>query len=92
MLNKKTKSFDYYVEDKSSTILGPKIIKDFENLKENPLEYSDIEAYLAENSRLIEGYISLNKFMVLVPDVLKVIYIMENILDLGGAKEYLQNL
>ena len=92
MLNIKTKSFDYYVEDKSSTILGPKIKKDFENLRENPLEYSDIEAYLAENPRLIEGYISLNKFMVLVPDVLKVIYIIENILDLGGAKEYLQNL
>lgn len=92
MLNIKTKSLDYYVEDKSSTILGPKIKKDFENLRENPLEYSDIEAYLAENPRLIEGYISLNKFMVLVPDSLKVIYIIENILDLGGAKEYLQNL
>lgn len=92
MLNIKTKSFDYYVEDKSSTILGPKIKKDFEDLRQNPLEDSDIQAFLSENPRLIEGYISLNKFMVLVPDSLKVIYIIENILDLSGAKEYLQNL
>ncbi|WP_311482175.1 DEAD/DEAH box helicase [uncultured Anaerococcus sp.] len=92
MLNIKNKSLDYYVEDKSSTILGPRIKKDFEQLRQNPLEDEEIKSFLIDNPRLIEGYISLNKFMVLVPEILKVTYISENILDIDGAYQYLQNL
>lgn len=92
MLNIKNKSLDYYVEDKSSTILGPRIKKDFEQLRQNPLEDEEIKSFLIDNPRLIEGYISLNKFMVLVPEILKVTYIRENILDIDGACQYLQNL
>ena len=92
MLNIKSNSLDYYVEDKSSTILGPNIKKDFNNLRENLLKDSDLEDFLGKNKRLIESYISLNKFMVLVPDILKVIYIMKNILDLRGTNQYLQKL
>lgn len=92
MLNIKTKSLDYYIEDKSSTIIGPNIKSAFEKLKENPINYIGIKEFFTENPRLIEAYISLNKFMVLVPEELKITYLMENILDLEGAKEYLQNL
>ena len=92
MFNIKTKSLDYYVEEKSSTILGPNIKKTFEKLKENPLEEASIKAYLLEKPNLIDSFISQNKFMVLVPDSLKLSYITENILDIYGAKEYLQIL
>ena len=92
ILNIRAKSLDYYVEDKSSTILGPNIKKTFENLKVNPVGDFEIKEFLMDEPRLIEGFISLNKFMVLVPEELKITYIMENILDLEGAREYLQNL
>ena len=92
ILNIRAKSLDYYVEDKSSTILGPNIKKTFENLKVNPVGDIEIKEFLMDEPRLIEGFISLNKFMVLVPEELKITYIMENILDLEGAREYLQNL
>ena len=90
--NIKTKSLDYYVEEKSSTILGPNIKKTFDNLKENPLDEASIKAYLLEKPSLIDSFISQNKFMVLVPDSLKLSYITEDILDISGVKEYLQIL
>ena len=92
MFNIKTKSLDYYVEEKSSTILGPNIKKTFDNLKENPLDEASIKAYLLEKPSLIDSFISQNKFMVLVPDSLKLSYITEDILDISGVKEYLQIL
>lgn len=92
IINIKTKSLDYYVEDRSSTILGPKIKKDFNLLKENSLSDLDIKDFLIENPRLIDEFISLNKFMVLVTNELKINYIIENVLDLDGANQYLQNL
>lgn len=92
ILNIKSKSLDYYVEDKSSTLMGPSIKRKVEELRENPLEDEEIKSFLIDNPRLIEGYISLNKFMVLVPEELKITYIIENVLDIEGAKEYLQKL
>ena len=92
MLNIKTKSLDYYVEEKSSTIVGPNIKKDFENLQANPLGESEIKKYLLEKPNLIDSFISQNKFMVLVPNELKILYITENILDISGVNQYLQIL
>ncbi len=92
MLNIKTKSLDYYVEEKSSTIVAPNIKRAFKNLQDNPLEDCDIEKFLKENPRLIESFISLNKFMTLVPGDLKITYIIKNILDIDGANQYLQIL
>lgn len=92
MLNIKSKSLDYYVDEKSSTIVGPNIRRAFTNLKENPINDLDIKNFLIENTKLLETYLSQNKFMVLVPDSLKLIYIMENILDIAGANQFLQNL
>ena len=92
MLNIKTKSLDYYVEEKSSTIVGPNIKKVFENLQANPLDESEIKKYLLEKPNLIDSFISKNKFMVLVPNELKILYITENILDISGVNQYLQIL
>lgn len=92
MLNIKTKSLDYYVEDKSTTVFGPNLIKAFNSLRENPLSTDEISGFFKENPREIEGFISLNKFMILVPTELKITYIIENVLNIGGANEYLQNL
>lgn len=92
MLNIKTKSLDYYVEDKSTTVFGPNLIKAFNSLRENPLSTDEIAGFFKENPREIEGFISLNKFMILVPTELKITYIIENVLNIDGANEYLQNL
>lgn len=92
MLNIKTKSLDYYVEDKSTTVFGPNLIKAFNSLKENPLSTDEIAEFFKENPREIDGFISLNKFMILVPTELKITYIIENVLNIDGANEYLQNL
>lgn len=92
MLNIKTKSLDYYVEDKSTTVFGPNLIKAFNSLREDPLGIEDIAGFFKENPKEIDGFISLNKFMILVPKELKITYIIENILNIDGANEYLQNL
>lgn len=92
MLNIKTKSLDYYVEDKSTTVFGPNLIKAFNSLRENPLSTDEIAGFFKENPREIEGFISLNKFMILVPTELKITYIIENVLNIDGVNEYLQNL
>lgn len=92
MLNIKTKSLDYYVEDKSTTVFGPNLIKAFNSLRENPLSADEIAGFFKENPREIDGFISLNKFMILVPTELKITYIIENVLNIDGANEYLQNL
>lgn len=92
MLNIKTKSLDYYVEDKSTTVSGPNLIKAFNSLRENPLSTDEIAGFFKENPREIDGFISLNKFMILVPTELKITYIIENVLNIDGANEYLQNL
>lgn len=92
MLNIKTKSLDYYVEDKSTTVFGPNLLKAFNSLRENPLSADEIAGFFKENPREIEGFISLNKFMILVPTELKITYIIENVLNIDGANEYLQNL
>ena len=92
LLNIKSKSSYYYIDDKSSTIIGKNISKDFNNLRENIPSIEAIEIYIKENPSLIETYLSTNKFMVLVPDDLKIAYVIENILDIDGASQYLQNL
>lgn len=92
LLNIKSKSSSYYIDDKSSTIIGKNISKDFNNLRENIPSIEAIEIYIKENPSLIETYLSTNKFMVLVPDDLKIAYVIENILDIDGASQYLQNL
>lgn len=92
LLNIKSKSSSYYIDDKSSTIIGKNIGKDFNNLRENIPSIEAIEIYIKENPSLIETYLSTNKFMVLVPDDLKIAYVIENILDIDGASQYLQNL
>ena len=92
MLNIKTKSLDYYVEDKATTVFGPNLIKAFNSLRENPLSIKEIAGFFKENPKEIDGFISLNKFMILVPKELKITYIIENVLNIDGANEYLQNL
>lgn len=92
MLNIKTKSLDYYVEDKATTVFGPNLIKAFNSLRKNPLSTDEIAGFFKENPKEIDGFISLNKFMVLVPKELKIAYIIENVLNIDGANEYLQNL
>lgn len=92
LLNIKSKSSSYYVDDRSSTIVGNNIRRDLKKIRENPVDIEEIENHLKDDQSLIETYLSANKFMVLVPDDLKIIYIIENILDIDGANQYLQNL
>ncbi|WP_311537157.1 DEAD/DEAH box helicase [uncultured Anaerococcus sp.] len=92
LLNIKSKSSSYYVDDRSSTIVGNNIRRDLKKIRENPVDIEEIENHLKDDQSLIETYLSANKFMVLVPDDLKIIYIIENILDIDGASQYLQNL
>ena len=92
LLNIKSKSSSYYVDDRSSTIVGNNIRRNLKKIRENPVDIEGIENHLKDDQSLIETYLSANKFMVLVPDDLKIIYIIENILDIDGASQYLQNL
>ena len=92
MLNIRSGSLSYHVEDMSSIIKGPKIYEDFLNLRKKPVKRDELTSYLEENPKLLISLTSLNKFMVLVPDSLKAIYVSQNILDFSESLKYLQNL
>lgn len=92
MLNIRSGSLSYHVEDMSSIIKGPKIYEDFLNLRKKPVKRDELTSYLEENPKLSISLTSLNKFMALVPDSLKAIYVSQNILDFSESLKYLQNL
>lgn len=93
-LNIRSGRTSYYVDDIKTTILGPSIKKDLKNLIKNPILEDEIIDFFVKNPRYMDNLLSANKFMNLVPDLLKIKYIRENVLDQEGTEDYLslQNL
>lgn len=93
-LNIRSGRTSYYTDDIKTTILGPSIKKDLKNLIKNPILEDEIIDFFVKNPRYMDNLLSANKFMNLVPDLLKIKYIRENVLDQEGTEDYLslQNL
>lgn len=89
LLNMLGNDAKYKLNDKETFIYGPNIKEDIEKVREMNFEEKDVFKYLKENSDIVDLYLSSNKYKILLPDNLKVKYIIYNKLNLEGAKGYL---
>ena len=89
MLNIASNSKDYSNNEADSTVMGPEIIRYFDQIRINPIGKEQIYKFLEEDQTYMESFLGANKYMILVPVDLKIEYIMKNSLDINGAYEYL---
>lgn len=89
MLNIASNSKDYSNNETDSTVMGPEIIRYFDQIRLNPIGKEQIYNFLEKDQIYMESFLGTNKYMVLVPVDLKIEYIMKNSLDINGAYEYL---
>lgn len=90
MLNIRATLSNYKLIDKSTTIRGKNIRKNFNEIRKIPVLESEIIKYLLDNPKLVELYLLGNKYMDLVSEDLRIKYIVRNLLDLEGAYNYLK--
>ena len=89
MLNIISNSTKYQNFEVDSTVTGPDLIYYFDELRMNQINIEQVLRFLKENEGLVDGLLSSNKYMVLVPRDLKIQYIINNRLDLEGTYAYL---
>lgn len=80
----------YTLKDRESTIYGKNIKNDIYEVIEKNYNEKDVFEYLNKHPQVVEKYISSNKYRVLLPNNLKIKYIINNVLDLQNAKNYLK--
>lgn len=79
----------YILEDRETFISGPNIREDINKVVERNFDENKISLYLKENPKIVELYLSSNKYRNLLPDSLKIKYVINNKLDLEGVRAYL---
>lgn len=91
LLNMLNNSINYKLEDKETFIYGLNIREAINKVMERNFNENDIFLYLITHPEIVELYLSFNKYRALLPDNLKVKYVINNKLDLEGVKKYLSN-
>lgn len=89
MLNIASNSKKFINDEVDSSIKGPDIIRYFDEIRIKKIEKKDIFKFFKENELFLQTYLNANKYMVLVPDDLKIDYIIRNRLDLEACYQYL---
>lgn len=89
MLNIASNSKNFINDEVDSSIKGPDIIRYFDEIRIKKIEKKDIFKFFTENEIFLQTYLNANKYMVLVPDDLKIDYIIRNRLDLEACYQYL---
>lgn len=89
MLNITSNSKNFINDEVDSSIKGPDIIRYFDEIRIKKIEKKDIFKFFKENELFLQTYLNANKYMVLVPDDLKIDYIIRNRLDLEACYQYL---
>lgn len=89
MLNIASNSKKFINDEVDSSIKGPDIIRYFDEIRIKKIEKKDIFKFFKENELFLQTYLNANKYMVLVPDDLKIDYIIRNRLDLEACYKYL---
>lgn len=90
LLNMLEGSGNYRLDDRETLIIGPNVKEDIDRVIERNFEEREIFLYLKNNPKIVELYLSSNKYKDLLPQNLKIKYIINNKLDLEGVKTYLQ--
>lgn len=89
MLNIASNSKNFINNEVDSSIKGPDIIRYFDEIRIKKIEKKDIFKFFKENELFLQTYLNANKYMVFVPDDLKIDYIIRNRLDLEACYQYL---
>ena len=89
MLNVVSNTNKFQNIEADSTIIGPDLIYYFDFLRKNPVSKDQIIKFFTENESFVDGLLSANKYMALVPLHLRIQYIINNRLDLTTTYEYL---
>lgn len=89
LLNMIDEGVIYRLEDRKTFISGPNIKQNINKVIEINYTEDEIFLYLRNNPQLVELYLSSNKYRMLLPDNLKIKYVIKNKLDLEGVKAYL---
>ena len=89
MLNIASNSKNFINDEVDSSIKGPDIIRYFDEIRIKKIEKKDIFKFFKENELFLQTYLNANKYMVLVPNDLKIDYIIRNRLDLEACYKYL---
>lgn len=89
MLNIASNSKNFINDEVDSSIKGPDIIRYFDEIRIKKIEKENIFKFFKENEIFLQTYLNANKYMVLVPDDLKIDYIIRNRLDLEACYQYL---
>jgi ATP-dependent Lhr-like helicase len=89
LLNMLDDRVNYKLDDRETFISGPNIRKDINRVIERKFTEDEIFLYLRDNPGIVESYLSSNKYRMLLPDNLKIKYVVNNKLDLEGVKSYL---
>ncbi|WP_099320491.1 DEAD/DEAH box helicase [Anaerococcus sp. Marseille-P3625] len=89
MLNIASNSKKFINDEVDSSIKGPDIIRYFDEIRIKKIEKKDIFKFFKENELFLQTYLNANKYMVLVPDDLKIDYIIRNRLDFEACYKYL---
>lgn len=91
LLNMLNHKVNYELDDKETFISGTNIREGIYKVKESGFTEDDIFQYLNDNPDIVELYLSSNKYRMLLPNNLKIRYVINNKLDFEGAKMYLDN-
>lgn len=90
LLNMLDENIRYELEDRETFISGPNIKEDINRVIERNFNEDEIFEYLKDNLKIVELYLTSNKYSMLLPNNLKIKYIINNILDLAGVRKYLE--
>ena len=80
---------NYKQDERSSTIIGKSIRKALKKIIAQKVSLDEIKSYLDKNPKQVDSYLSDNKYKNLIPQKLKSIYIINNLLDLDETYEFL---
>gem|GEM_PF-5912371 len=89
LLNMLGKGENYKLDDRTTFISGCNIKEDINRVIERSFNEEEIFRYLKDSPQIVELYLSSNKYRNLLPDDLKIKYIIKNKLGLEGTKAYL---
>lgn len=90
LLNLITDGFNYNLHDPSSTIYGPEIRGNLCRLLENFPSINTIKSFIFEYRERFESQLTHLKYKILIPEELRVEYLMNNIFDIEGLLKYLK--
>lgn len=90
LLNMQFEGHDYSLHDDSSLITGPNLQWAMNYLGKQSFNRCDLEKYLASYPKRVSLFLLPYKYSKLLPEKLKIKYIVNNLLDLEGTRRYLQ--